>query len=205
MNEESEQTGDDLVNPYAAPVSTAAAMLPEGEVALTPPNPGRVIIKWLIVCSIAAGPSFFFGAGMGNWRLPEVLGMIAGVLAFAAGYSAIEFLPQVQAAMTQRVKRRATRIAYITRMGISILFPVGIFIDMYCGIVSVGFANVIVGGNGLGFGGAGFESPILRFLTFLLTTLIQGVLLNIILFAYMLIVYGFLRMLGVENSTPQAD
>ena len=46
MNEESEQTGDDLVNPYAAPVSTAAAMLPEGEVALTPPNPGRVIIKW---------------------------------------------------------------------------------------------------------------------------------------------------------------
>ena len=205
MNKETDQTGDQSINPYAAPVSHHTNLLPDDQL-LTPPKPGRVILKWLIVCGIAAGPSFYFGAGIGGFRAPEILGMIFGILIFVAGYSAIEFMPQVQSAMAQRVKRRATRVAYITRMGISILFPIGVVIDIYCGLVSVSVSNALTGGETLlRSPSAASETPSLRFLSHLLTTLIQGTLLNIVVFAYMLIVYGFLRMIGMNNSIPNVS
>jgi hypothetical protein len=127
--------------------------------------------------------------------------MIFGILIFVAGYSAIEFMPQIQSAMAQRVKRRATRVAYITRMGISILFPIGVFVDLYCGIVSVSISGLITGGeHPLASREAGSVLPSVRFFSYLLTTLIQGTLLNILLFAYMLIVYGFFKMIGMSDS-----
>lgn len=201
VNHETEQTGDHSTNPYAAPVSQDTRVLLDEQLPLSPPKPGRVILKWLVVCGIAAGPSFYFGGGLGGFRAPEVLGMIFGILIFVAGYSAIEFMPQIQSAMAQRVKRRATRVAYITRMGISILFPIGVFVDLYCGIVSVSISGLITGGeHPLASREAGSVLPSVRFFSYLLTTLIQGTLLNILLFAYMLIVYGFLKMIGMSDS-----
>ena len=202
MNRENDSTDDQPTNPYAAPVSLPVATVPDEQLLLTPPKPGRVVGKWLIVCFVAAGPSFFFGAGIGGWRIPEIAGMIAGILIFVAGYSGIEFLPQIQSAMAQRAKRKSTRIAYITRMGISILFPIGVFIDMYCGIVSLSLSAALTGAEGPMLGGSSSrsEAVLFRFLHFLLTTLIQGTLLNIIVFAYMLVVYGFLHILGIRNS-----
>lgn len=201
MNKETEQTGDPSINPYAAPVSQNTSVLLDNQQTLPPPKPGRVIIKWLIVCGIAAGPSFYFGGGLGGFRAPEVLGMIFGILIFVAGYSVIEFMPQIRSAMAQRVKRRATRVAYITRMGISILFPIGVVVDLYCGIVSVSLSSAITGSqNPLGSREAVSGLPSFRFLTYLLTTLIQGTLLNILVFTYMMIVYGFLRVIGMKDS-----
>ena len=201
VNHETDQTRDHSPNPYAAPVSQSASATRDEQPILPPPKPGRVIIKWLMVCGIAAGPSFYFGGGLGGWRTPETLGMVFGILIFVAGYSAIEFMPQIQSAMAQRVKRRATRVAYITRMGISILFPIGVLVDLYCGIVSVMIASAITGSeNPLGSRGSGFVLPPFRFSIYLLTTLIQGTLLNILVFTYMMIVYGFLRMIGMSDS-----
>lgn len=116
MSEPAHQSDDAPVNPYAAPTSEAVEALALERPLMKPPKLGRVIIKWLIVCVLAAGPSFFLGGGIGGWRVPEVLGMIFGILIFAAGYSVIEFIPQIQLTMAQRAKRRASRIAYITRM-----------------------------------------------------------------------------------------
>ena len=205
LNDQPVPSKDSAVNPYAAPV--AEAILADEQPPLVPPAPGSVIIKWLIVCGIAAGPSFYFGGGIGGWCGPEVLGMIVGILIFVAGYSLIEFTPQIQSAMAQRAKRRASRIAYISRMAISILFPIGVFVDLYCGIFSLGLTSAITGGDwtGLRQPNAETHSTTARFLTFLLTTMIQGVLLNILLFAYMLIVYGFLRLVGVKNLPPATN
>ena len=179
--------------------------LNENQQALTPPKPSRVVFKWLVVCVVAAAPSFYFGGCIGGWRTSEVLGMIVGILIFVVGYSLIEFMPQIQFAMSQRTKRRASRIAYITRMGISVLFPVGVFVDLYCGIVSLAFSAAIMGQDwaGLGRSTSASDPSIDRFLSFLLTTIIQGTILNVVVFAYMLIVYGFLRLIGVENLTSK--
>ena len=207
MENQSDQADDPSPNPYAAPFSAAPTALPNEQHPLPPPQPARVIAKWLIVCVVAAAPSFFFGGGLGQWRAPEVLGMIAGVLIFVAGYSSIEFLPSIRSAMRQRTKRKATRIAYITRMVISIVFPIGIFIDIYCGAISVFLSGALTQVNGLAMGGTNGipERPMIRFFAFLFTTLVQGTLLNILLFAYMMIVYGFLRVLGVKDSAYQSE
>ena len=207
MENKSDQADDSSANPYAAPASVAAPVLLEDQRPLPPPVPSAVIAKWLIVCMIAAAPSFFFGGGLGGWRFPETMGMITGILIFVAGFSSMEFLPSIRSLMRQRAKRKATRIAYITRMVISVVFPIGIFIDIYCGAISVSVSGAVTGVNGFAMGGTnyGSERPMIRFFTFLLTTLLQGTLLNIILFAYMMIVYGFLRVLGVKDSTYQGD
>lgn len=203
MSEKPEPNDDLATNPYAAPTSIAVADFLEEQELLPEPDPLRVIIKWLVVCTVAAGPSFFIGGGIGNWRTPEVLGMIVGILIFVAGYSAIEFMPQTRSAMAERAKRRAARIAYISRMGISILFPVGVFVDLYCGIASLGLASMLTGGAMGGFGNSANDSShaAFRFFTFLLTTVIQGTLLNILVFTFMAIVYGVLRASGVKNSS----
>jgi len=202
LNEEPELADNFTDNPYAAPSTVTAAEPLDDQERMPEPKPVRVIIKWLVVCTVAAGPSFFFGGGLGNWRMPEVLGMITGILVFVAVYSSIEFLPQIRAAMAQRAKRKAARIAYLSRMGISILFPVGVFLDLYCGIASVGLAGVLMGQGANGFGtvDSGSGLPISRFLTFLFITIIQGTLLNILVFAFMAIVFGVLRAFGVKNS-----
>ena len=205
LSQPTDPTDESTVNPYASPSSIASATLIESGDLQTqpkPPKPGLVIIKWMLVCFIAAGPSFCFGGMIGNWRGPEVLGMLVGILVFVAGYSAIEFIPQIQLAMNQRAKRRASRTAYISRMVISILFPIGVFFDMYCGVVSLGISSVLTGGEwNFKDSTNGVDFPVFRFLTFLMTTVIQGTLLNILVFAYMLLVYGFLRIIGVDNSS----
>lgn len=190
---------ENLVNPYAAPTSIETGHFDDDAALLPAPRPGKVLIKWLTVCVIAAAPSFYFGGGIGGWRTPEILGMVMGILVFVVGYSLIEFLPQVQSALQKKAQHRATRIAYITRIVISVLFPIGIFVDLYCGIFSVFVSSTITGEQGFPRASS-TDAPSLRFLYHLLTTLIQGTVLNIILFSYMLIVYGFLRIAGVDNS-----
>ena len=110
---------------------------------------------------------------------------------FVIGYTAIEFTTAVQEQMQKPVSRRASWIAYFTRVVISIVFPVGIVVDMFCGIFAVGVSSAITGITEVGFRGNDglIESDDVRFFQFLVTTVVQGVLLNLVLFAYMGIVW----------------
>jgi len=187
----SESEHAEPVNPFAAPVSSA--MVEPGKPNPNPlprPDPLAVFIKWTVVCGFAAGPSFYFGGGMGAWRPAAVLGMLIGILIFVIGYTALEFTTAIQEQMNKPVSRRAAWIAYLTRAAISIVFPIGLTVDILCGIFSVGISSALTGISETPFHSPGdnFSEAFCCF-QFAVTTVVQGVLLNLVLFAYMGIVW----------------
>ena len=188
----SDNDPQEAFNPFAAP-TVSDAIEPIAGDPIPPPQLPHVFVKWLLVCGAAAGPSFALGGGMGGWRFSAVLGMIIGVMIFVIGYTALEFTTAVQQQMGKPVSRRSAWIAYLTRVAISIIFPIGVFIDMFCGLMAVGFSSTVVGfrenyagsRNGVTFDN--FSS--LECFQFAFTTVVQGVILNLVLFAYMGIVW----------------
>lgn len=198
----SENEPEDSVNPFAAPLTSATIQpLPGNPDPLPAPKLPNVIAKWVVVCAFAAGPSFFMGGGLGNWRTSAVLGMVVGVLVFVIGYSALEFTTAIQEKMAKPVARRAAWIAYLTRVGISIVFPVGIFVDVFCGIFAVGISSAVTGIQG---GPPRFQegpdvSTSVEFFQFMFTTVVQGILLNLVLFAYMGIAWVFCNLFSKDR------
>ncbi len=204
MNERdsSNSGGDDnAINPFAAPTNSRRIDPVGGNpITLPPPEPNKVFVKWLLVCTIAAAPSFFLGGGMGQWRLSAVLGMVFGVLVFVVGYTALELTAAVQNQMNKPVSRRASWIAYLTRAGISIVFPVGVVVDMFCGIFAVGISAVLTGfSDRVGPSYDVEVSEIMRCFQFFVTTVAQGVLLNFLLFAYMGVVWVICNALSNDQ------
>lgn len=194
----SQNEPEDSVNPFAAPVTSATIEPLAGNPNPLPlPKLSNVIAKWLFVCVCAAAPSFFIGGNMGGWRFPAVLGMVIGVLIFVAGYTALEFTAVIQQKMTNPVSRRAAWIAYLTRVGISIVYPIGAIADIFPGAFAVGISSAITGIQG-GIGGAQHQasgvSPWVECFQFTFTTIVQGILLNLVLFAFMGIAWVFCNL-----------
>lgn len=186
------------INPFAAPLTSATIEpLPGNPNPLPPPKLPNVVAKWLLVCAFAAGPSFFIGGSLGGWRFSAVLGMVIGVLIFVIGYSAFEFTTTVQQQISDPVSRRAAWIAYLTRIGISIAFPIGVFVDVFCGAFAVGISSTITGIQtdfGNGYRGGSEVSAWIECLQFTFTTVAQGILLNLVLFGYMGIAWVVCRL-----------
>jgi hypothetical protein len=186
-------------NPYQTPLTEA--VLQTAEIANPhPPNLGWVFGRWFLICSVSAAPSFVIAVGLLEGRgLPQIAGMICGILSFVFGYTRLECQPAVQRLLARdSALRLATKIGYGTRIGMSILFPIGIYLDLVVGIFAVGMSKwlgtvMALGAfepsiHGDGDGGDG------GFIGFFATTIIQGVLLNGILFGYLLLVYGIIRI-----------
>jgi hypothetical protein len=125
--------------------------------------------------------------------------MIAGIVVFIALYVFVERTQRVQRILSWRFARRTAWIGYGTRVAASIIFPIGMFPDIFCGMFSVGFSGWILGGNLMG---PGREHHIfdgnhaMVFAEFMLTTVVQGVLLNVVLFGYMILVFGICHLFG---------
>ena len=173
-------------NPYQAPSTYTGAPTAELVEEIKPPNVGLISFKWLLICVVSAGPSFFWGLAIGEQQWSAVLGMILGVLTFTVAYIVFECLPFTQRIMRDRHLKLAAQIGYGTRMGISILFPIGLSIDMLVGLAAIGTAQAVTGQVA--------ETQSTSVLWFYGTTLLQGVYLNIILFVYMLFVYALVRL-----------
>jgi hypothetical protein len=140
----------------------------------------RTAIRWLVVCSLSAIPSFVFGLAVTDGQMA---GMIVGILIFVAAYTILDYQTASRAFRQKPALRRTLRIAYGTRIAISILFPLGAYLDVICGILSVGLTQGITGvefraADPMGFFGVVF------------TTLVQGILLNMVLGCYALLVHG---------------
>ena len=173
----SDTESENPINPFAVPVSSAAIAPERGNPdPLPPPQLSLVFIKWFVICAFAAGPSFYFGGMMGNWRLSAVVGMVIGILIFVIAYTAIEFTTAVQEQMRKPVSRRASWIAYFTRVVISIVYPVGLVVDMICGFVAVGLSSSATGITDSAFGNGQLSgiSDDTRCFYFIFTTIGSG-------------------------------
>lgn len=122
----------------------------------------------------------------------QIAGMVAGVITFIAAYTIFECMPQAQSLLRKRLVRTTARIGYGMRMLVSVVFPIGAYIDIPTGMLSITIANFLFGGTtgGRGEFGAQFENQFISFLWFYSTTLIQGFFLNIILLVFMIVVFG---------------
>ena len=97
-------------NPYQAPTSTAGPV-----VAVQPAepfSPGKIFLKWFLVCVVSAAPSFFWGMVIGEQELMNGIGMLLGVLTFVTAYTAIECLPAVRQWMSNRQISLTAKIAH---------------------------------------------------------------------------------------------
>ena len=154
----------------------------------------RSFLKWLLICAVCAAPSFFWGFMIGEMSVTSAVGMTFGILTFVAGYTFIESTEFVRRRFADRVMRRAVKISYGTRIGISVIFPVGMYLDVLAGMFSVMLTNGFEDGPPIGA-----DAP-MSVLWFYGTTLVQGIVLNVMLFVYFAIVYAI--CLAVMKRQP---
>lgn len=178
-------------NPYSSPqpvpVETAALAKPERR-----NRPLRALGRWTVICCISAAPSFFWGCAL-HREFEHIIGMICGILVFVLAYTFVECSHFYQQVITRPHMHRTVLIGYGTRILISVIFPVGLAVDMMTGIVSVEIIQRVVTTNSASLPEVRIAAS--AFAVFL-TTIVQGALLNIMLFAYMVCVYGILRVVA---------
>jgi hypothetical protein len=153
--------------------------------------------RWTLICTISAAPSFFWGCAI-NRGPHAIAGMLAGIFVFVLGYTLIECTYYYQQIITRPYVHRTALIGYGTRILISVIFPIGLFVDMFTGMLSVSFIESIFATSERG--------PNAGFLPVFLTTLVQGVLLNALLLVYIFGVYACLRVFStIRQKLRQSD
>ncbi|MDA7492853.1 hypothetical protein N8510_02015 [bacterium] len=170
------------MNPFAPPeTDPELSDALSGEIeSRKPVSLGGISFRWLLVCSVSALPSFYMGAGISDG---QIAAMVLGVLVFASGYTVLDYQTAHTRIRQYRLTRTTLRVVYVTRMLLTLLFPVGMFVDGLCGALSLGLAENLFGSLAVKtFSGA------------FLTTLTQGAILNFILALYGLLVVGVIML-----------
>jgi hypothetical protein len=137
----------------------------------------RRLLRWTVVCTIAAAPSFFWGAPQ-----YDRMAMASGVALVIFIYTLATGSNFVRTIRREPFVERTLRIGFSTRLAISLLFPFGLLADLYPGLLTVRIIEALFGHE------HGFAPAFVG-------TLIQGGLLNLVLLAYMFVIYGFQRAL----------
>ena len=194
-------------NPFASPaVAVEAAAISEFD-----PNTemrdfhfGKSLLKWMLVCGISGTPSFFIAFSLADQYAVQATAMALGILTFVGFYVFLESREWTRRKLMDQSLRISVRVGYITRVVISILFPVAMFPDMFCGMFSVSFTSAILG-YGFGVPVRLDDDPQAMALMsvavwFYFTTVVQGVLLNIVLGAYTLIVYALVKLISTSSK-----
>lgn len=133
----------------------------------------------LAVCGISGGPSIFIAIGTGF----DVAGVCIGGLVFVLLYALVTGTELWIDMWRNAAARRAIVIGFSVRILISIIFPIGGFVDFIIGafiVAPIGYAAI--------------KAP--DFLITLIIALVHGVVLNLIHWGFIQVVY-----MSVRNST----
>lgn len=158
------------------------------------PRIAIVLLWWTIICSLSAAPSFVLGCNIDG----AVGGMLAGVATYIVGYTAISLTPTARRFYANRIWRRTIQITYGTRIALSLLsvfamigVPFTMIIDIWSGMVAVSISERLVGDD------AGFIFAYLA-------TIIEGAILNFVLFVFMMMVWTVARLvMEPDESVPR--
>ncbi|NNF42422.1 MAG: hypothetical protein HKN62_05130 [Phycisphaerales bacterium] len=140
------------------------------------------LLLWTFVCFVSAIPSFIFGYSLFD-RPEHAAAMVTGIIIFVIGYTLITGTDRFVRLKGRRRVRRSMYIIYATRLLVSMVYPVGLAVDLWCGFASVALVQTL-------------PIPEESFFQILLITLVQGVVLNIALLVLMLVVLGVQRLFG---------
>ena len=169
-------------NPFAPPESEpelADAFKP-AVTAKKSQSLGWIATRWLVVCAVSAVPSFYLGTEVSEGQFAA---MTLGILIFAAIYIFLDCKTSGLPFRQNRLCVITLRIVYVTRMVITVIFPIAMFVDLICGLTSVACTETIFG-----------SLAIQTFPGALFTTLLQGVMLNLVLAIYGLFVIGLVML-----------
>lgn len=162
----------------------------------------RRFVLWSIVCWISGGPSFAWAIMMGYPPGEEHFdpwAMACGIILFSIGYTALTSTNRFDAFQRRPGVRLTLYIGYFTRLGVSILFPIAMGIDLLPGMLSVFWMRWFF--EILQVDPEGSQSAL--FLFTLLTTFVQGFVLNILISLYMLVVYAIVRRTRWGRPEPR--
>ena len=138
--------------------------------------------QWTLVCGISAAPSFIWARGF------DPGGMIVGVFCFILAYTVGTSTAAFQRFQRHRGVRSALRVVYGTRLAMSILFPVGMAVDLFPGMLAI----QIVTGH--------VDPESSSFSATLAITILQGIFLNVLLGLYGMPVYAIAQ--AVQKGKP---
>ena len=126
--------------------------------------------------------------------------MLLGVGVFIALYTWADQATQTRSWRHVFPVPLTLKIGYVTRMVISIIFPVGIFLDLFCGFFSVGIVQSVLPFLRSTTGDAADLDSSTGFLGALIITVVQGVVLNIVLLGYMSVVLGIIMAVNSRRQ-----
>lgn len=132
----------------------------------------RRLLLWTLICCASAAPSYMFAAN--EFNRPA---MAVGVALFILAYTALTSTAAFERFHNRPFVRTTLYTGYSLRLLLSGCFPLGMGADVLPGMLSVSAVQAI-GLNPHGFKGT------------LLTTIVQGTLLNILLMLFMALVYA---------------
>ena len=174
-------------NPYQSPSDLTPTVERQAIPKDAPVSIPRSLLMWCCVCSVTAIPSLLLGTAISETPF-AIPAMCIGILFFAIGYTVVDVLYLRTRVRQNPALRKTLWIGYIIRMAVSAGAPLGVMLDMWPGMLSVGLTQLIFGGGALS-----------SFIQVLFTTLVQGVLMNAILLAVLLPIYAVCRMAGIPN------
>ena len=135
----------------------------------------RRFVLWTVICCVSAAPSFAIA-----YQTYNRAAMVVGVGMFIVIYTALTSTPAFERFNRRPFVRRTLYIGYGLRLLLSIAYPVGVFVDIWPGVLSIGLVER------MGMRPQSFEG------TFAITC-IQGAWLNAIIFVFMLVIYVLQR------------
>jgi hypothetical protein len=138
----------------------------------TPLDIARRALLWTVICGVSAIPSFMWA-----YREFNPWAMVTGIALFIAAYTFSTSTPAFLRFREKPFVRRTLYIGYGTRLIVAIILPVGAAIDLWPGLLSINIVSRLTPFSVVG----DFD----EFIFTLLTTIVQGTILNAIMSVYM--------------------
>lgn len=145
---------------------------PVGNDEMSPPRdrgPLAYLVFWTALCVVSAAPSLGIA-----WHTYDRAGILTGIAAFIALYTLLSVSDCGRRIRRNPVLRVPMAVAYILRAAVSIIFPAGLFIDLFTGFASVSTVQSVFGEDR-------------SFLPTFITTLVQAILMHVILLVVFLL------------------
>ena len=182
-------------NPYAPTASSSSIqdqltreLVDARDTDYEPSTLGWTAFRWFSICTLCAVPSFIVGWSISEGRYDA---MLTGIVIFSLAYTFLDYGTARQSWRRKRMIRRTLRTMYGTRIAITILFPIGYALDLFCGAFSIQITQAIAGSEF-----TSSDTVMHRFDAVLLTTVIQGCIMNLVVAAYGLVILTLLAVVS---------